>query len=80
MVKPVATQRADQTKNEVKEKISPENIAVGVSTLKQISGGAIIIECDSAEDRDKLKTEVINKMGNKYKVEIPKLYNWSLSI
>ncbi|GLV36019.1 hypothetical protein CBL_01783 [Carabus blaptoides fortunei] len=74
LVKPVATQKADKTKNEVKEKVSPENIAVGVSTLKQISGGAIIIGCDSAEDRDKLKTEVINKMGNKYKVEIPKLY------
>ncbi|KAK9872581.1 hypothetical protein WA026_018712 [Henosepilachna vigintioctopunctata] len=57
--------------SELKEKVDPVNLNVGVKGIKKISNGGIAVYCESGKDVQILKSEVKNKLGEEYQVLIP---------
>lgn len=74
------TQKSDLTKSEIKSKIKPDEIAVGISKIKEKQNGTIIIGCDSHESCNKLVTLAKNELGDKYLIVKPKSKNPRLII
>jgi hypothetical protein len=71
-------QTSEITKNEVKKTINPVNLEI--SSFRSGPKGAVVIGCKSTEDRDKLKKDAENKLGEKYEINIPQLKNPRLKI
>lgn len=81
MVKPVNDeQKSSKTQEEIREKIDPSKMGVRVDNVRNISKGGIIISCGNLESKDKLKKKVQEELGNKYKIEDPKLKNPKIKI
>lgn len=70
IVKPVEkTQKSTVTRDEIKNKISFKEIKA--NGLKKVRDGGILINCQSQAETMKLKQLVMEKIGDKYEVEIP---------
>lgn len=81
VVKPKnANQECKQTQKDVKTKIDPSKIAVGVESIKNVSKGGIVINCTNNDSKEKLKDTVKKELGNKYQVIEPKLKNPKLIV
>ncbi|KAK5649857.1 hypothetical protein RI129_000886 [Pyrocoelia pectoralis] len=57
--------------SELKEKVDPVNLNVGIKSIKNISNGGVAVHCESGKDVEILKSEVENKLGDQYQVLIP---------
>lgn len=68
-------QKSKTTQEEIKTKIDPSKLAVGVEGIKNISKGGIVISCNNNNSKEKLKNSVQKELGNKYQVIEPKLQN-----
>lgn len=73
IVQPKEGQNLQETRETLQKEISPKEIAVGISKVKSLKNGGVAISCNNKEEISKLKTEVENKLGNRYKVTIPDL-------
>lgn len=71
-------QTSSATKSDIKNKISPTNIAV--KNIRKATKGAIVIQCDNSPSCDILKDSVIKKLGENYIVNVPTLLNPRLKI
>lgn len=80
LVKPKTNQGSDITKSEVKSKIRPADMAIGVSMVKEVKRGGIIIEYDNLESKEKCKHTLTKELGKKYEIREPKLMNPKLII
>lgn len=67
------TQKRDETKSSIKNAINPKDFTV--QRMTNASKNGVIIECDNSEKCEKLKEEAMNKLGDKYDVQIPKKRN-----
>lgn len=74
LVKPSVVQNSIKTKNDIKNKIDPKKLAVGIDEMKSIRAGGVIINCVNADSKKKIK-ESMAQLGDKYKVEDAKLKN-----
>ncbi|KAK9720559.1 hypothetical protein QE152_g21975 [Popillia japonica] len=75
VVKPKHDKQSEITKKDVKTKINPGKLAVGVETVTNISSGGIGINCSNNESKEKIKDTVRKELGNKYEIIEPKLKN-----
>ncbi|CAK9254146.1 unnamed protein product [Sphagnum jensenii] len=57
-------------KKEIQSRISPGKLGVGVSAVKHISRGGVLISCDTKGDAEKLKNEINSKLMS-VEVNIP---------
>lgn len=73
-------QQSDVTRKEVKEKIKPSDISVGVASIKIIKNGAIVVNCHNQDDVKNLENAVTGKLGDKYQVKITTLRNPQIKI
>lgn len=46
---------------------------MGVTKLKEVSNGAVVIECNNDSERDILQPNLKSKLGNGYQITMPKL-------
>lgn len=60
------TQKANKTREEIKANIKPVELEIGISRLKVIHDGGLVVACESKQDRDKLNEEIKSKLGDKY--------------
>lgn len=72
-LKPKTKQESEKTKSEIKEKIKPSTLSVGVSGIVNRQGGAVAIRCQNNDARSKLANEMKDKMSEKYEVHLPKM-------
>ncbi|KAK9753705.1 hypothetical protein QE152_g1867 [Popillia japonica] len=81
VVKPInMKQKCQETKKEVKTKIDPVKLAVGVETITNIRQGGVAIggvaiACSSNESKEKLKNVMKKELGNTYQVAESKIKN-----
>lgn len=81
VVKPInEEQNSNTTQEEIREKIDPSKLGVRVENIRNIKNGGIIINCSNADSKNKLKNKVKEELGNKYKIEDPKLKNPKIKI
>lgn len=58
--------------NNVKNNINVKELGVGITSIKEKNNGTVIVRCKNVNDRDKLQKDVIDKIGEKFNVQIPK--------
>lgn len=75
VVKPKNEQKSGDTKKEIREKIDPVNLGVGISQFKEVSRGQVVIKSGGEDESERLKKEIESKMSDKYEVKVSKLKN-----
>lgn len=80
IVKPKVDQTSNITKEDIKQNVNPASLAVGVSGIKEISKGQVVIKCENEKDRDKIQNKIQEEMPNKYDITKPILKYPSLKI
>ncbi|XP_071579273.1 uncharacterized protein [Temnothorax nylanderi] len=68
IVKPKVQQESEVTKKMIKEKVDIKNMDMGITKLKKGSKGAVILGCETGEERDKLKATMQDRLGENFNV------------
>lgn len=71
IVRPIVEQISSKTKTELQEKIEPEKLAAGISNIKCISNGGVLISCEDASSRDKIKHVIQDEYKDVFVTEDP---------
>jgi len=58
--------------NSVKANVSVKELGVGVKSIKEKNNGTVIVKFKNVNDKDKLQKNVVDKIGNQFKVQAPK--------
>lgn len=62
---------SEDTKRDVR-KIDITKLGVGITKIKKVTRGAIVIGCENKVQAEKLKQEVVKDLGKKYEIQVPK--------
>lgn len=62
---------SEDTKRDVR-KIDVTKLGVGITKMKKVTGGAVVVECENRVQAEKLKKEVVKDLGKKYEIQVPK--------
>lgn len=80
VVKPVnadVTTQGNVNKNEnlksVKSNINVKELGVGVKSIKEKNNGTVVVKFKNVNDKDKLQKNVVDKIGDQFKVQAPKV-------
>lgn len=68
VIKPKTKQKNTATRSEMNKKLTKP---VNVCNVKNVSNGGVLIKCKSVDDSQKIKDEVMLKLGDKYTVTVP---------
>lgn len=60
---------AIETKAKIIENINPVNLEVGITQLKKVSNGGVVISCETKQEINKLEKEVQSQMGKDFKIQ-----------
>ncbi|KAK9878553.1 hypothetical protein WA026_022625 [Henosepilachna vigintioctopunctata] len=66
------SQDSKKTREEITEKIKPEDLAIGVENIKYVKNGGILINCTDNNSKEKIKNKM-EEFGDKYQIEEPKV-------
>lgn len=81
IIKPINTeQNSIITKEEVKKNLNPVAMKIGITSVRNISEGGVVIGCGSKTERDQVQVELNKKISQEYRVELPKKKNLKLKI
>lgn len=69
VIKPKMKQDGSLTKKDIKEKIQPDELMIGINKLNELKNGNVCINCEDIDSREKIKHKVIEEMSEKYVVE-----------
>lgn len=72
VVKPILEQNSKDTKSDIREKINPTELGVGVSQFREAAKGQVIIKTD-ANGRARLEEAIKTKFADKYEVKLAKM-------
>lgn len=75
IIKPKDTEgenSSETTKKDIKSKIDISKLGVGITKLRKVTRGAVVVGCESKLQADKLKEKVAIDLGEKYEVKEPK--------
>lgn len=64
-------QNSETTKQIIKEKINP--VTNPINNVRKITNGGVALECDDLSNKEAVRQEVINRMGNDYTVQFSEL-------
>lgn len=71
VVKPREKQDASKVKNDLKTRIDPAGLQVGVNIEKSVREGGVVLKCQNEQALNTIKEDIVNKMGNDYEVKLP---------
>lgn len=80
IVKPNTQQSGSKTRKEIESRIKPSKISVGISMIKELKNGSVILKCDSSRSTKKMRDEAQTVLGRDYMVSETKLLNPSVVI
>lgn len=80
MLKSKGNQSGDDMKNVIRTSINPTALKVGICAMKSLRDGRVMIETNSKEEIDILKTAIDEKCCQLLDVNVPKLWNPNLVI
>ncbi|KMR04821.1 hypothetical protein RF55_420 [Lasius niger] len=62
---------SEDTKRDVR-KIDITKLGVGITRMKKVKRGAVVVGCENRVQAEKLKQEVVKDLGKKYEIQVPK--------
>jgi len=71
---------SETTKKDIKKKIDISKLGVGITKLRKVTRGAVMVGCESKLQAEKLKEKVAEDLGEKYVVKEPKKRKLKLKI
>lgn len=74
IIKPVEEKDAsssEDTKRDIKNKIDIAKLGVGITKMKKVTKGAVVVGCENKRQADKLKEKVTKDLGEKYVIQTP---------
>lgn len=71
IVKPKVQQESEITKKTIKDKIDITKMEIGITKLRKGGKGAVILGCETVEEKERLKETVQATMGEEVKVSEP---------
>ncbi|KMQ83253.1 hypothetical protein RF55_20518, partial [Lasius niger] len=74
IIKPINEEEksSELTKNDIKNKIEISKLGVGITKMKRVTKGAVVVGCENKVQADKLKEKVEQDLGNKYIIQEPR--------
>lgn len=75
VIKPVPGKENNDTKEEIRQKINPIDLGVGVSGIRNARGGSVIIRCRNKDDAGKIKENIDKNLGKQFTSSIPSKKN-----
>jgi len=63
---------SDQTKRDIKNSIDIAKLEVGITAMKKVNKGAVVIGCEDKNQAEILREKVANDMGEKCIIQAPK--------
>lgn len=83
IIKPKETEgvnSSEATKKDIKSKIDVSKLGIGVTKVRKVKRGAVVVGCESKIQAEKLKKKVVKDLGEKYVVNQPKKMKLKLNI
>lgn len=62
---------SEDTKRDVR-KIDITKLGVGITRMKKVTGGAVVVGCENGVQAEILKKEVVKDLGKKYEIQVPR--------
>lgn len=62
---------SEDTKRDIKNKIDITKLGVGITKMKKVTRGAVVVGCEDKRQADKLKEKVTKDLGKKYIIQTP---------
>jgi len=62
----------DQTKTDIKNSIDVAKLGVGITAMKEVTKGKVVIGCENKAQAEILRDKVANDMGEEYIIQAPK--------
>lgn len=66
-------QNSEKTKEIIKESIDPADLALQISGVSKSGNGSVVIKCGNEESTKKIESQLKEKLGEKYNINIPSL-------
>jgi len=62
---------SEVTKKDIKNKIDVSILGVGITKMKKVTRGAVVVGCENKTQVEKLKEKVAKDLGEKYVIQAP---------
>lgn len=72
IIKPKLPQGSGASMRDIQKSINPANLNVGIRNIRETKQGGIVVKCDTKQELERFKNEVLNKFNGKYETELPK--------
>jgi len=63
--------KSEDTKREIKNKIDVAKLGIGITEMRGVTRGAVVVRCENVKQASRLKEEVAKDLGEKYVVQEP---------
>lgn len=80
LIKPKISQESAKTTEDIKKKIDPSKLKVGVTKINKIRDGGVAVQCNSKEDVEKFKTIAEKELGNSYDIKKAKQHTPEIKV
>lgn len=80
VIKPLKGQKVDRARREVRDKVIPASLKIGIKGYKETKQGDIVVKCQTRQEVEVLKTAVERSLAGEYLASIPKKRNPRLKI
>lgn len=81
VIKPKSTQETQATKEAIKKVLNPSELEIGITEMKNLKEGGILIRCQSKNEVEKIRDIAEKKLNKrKYEVTVPKQKNPKIKI
>lgn len=71
VIKPKSKQESNKTKEVVKKNLKPATLEVGITQIKNVKDGGILLKCKTKEEVEKVKKAAEKRLGKNYEIKIP---------
>lgn len=72
VIKPLKGQKVEKVRNELRDKVLPASLKIGIKGYKETKQGDIIVKCQTKQEVEVLKAAVEHNLGGEYLANVPK--------
>lgn len=80
IIKPKMKQESKKTVEALQKNIKPAVLEVGITAVKNIKEGGVVIKCKNKEEQEKIKKAAEKKLTKNYEIKAPELKNPCIKI
>lgn len=80
IIKPKSKQESRKTKEMIQKTLKPAALEVGITQIKDIRDGGVVIKCKTKEEQEKIKKAAEKKLIKNYQITAPILKNPSIKV